>query len=74
MAKAARGSGGYRLEGSPWGMMTTMPALPPGEVLLIPAVAQWCMIVLFLLVLVGIPVLWFVVGRDTYGTGDYYQP
>jgi hypothetical protein len=55
-------------------MMTSMPALPPGEVLLIPAVAQWCMIVLFLLVLVGIPVLWFVVGRDTYGTGDYYQP
>ncbi len=29
---------------------------------------------LFLGVIAAIPILWFVVGRKTYGTGDYRQP
>ena len=38
------------------------------------AIAQWCMIVLFLSVIAAIPIAWYFVGRDIYGTGDYYQP
>ena len=54
-------------------MIASKPVRPPGEVTM-SAIAQWCMIVLFLAVLVAIPLLWYFVGRDTYGTGDYYQP
>jgi hypothetical protein len=39
-----------------------------------PWYSQWGMLVVFAAVLVAVPVLWYLVGRDTYGTGDYYQP
>jgi hypothetical protein len=35
---------------------------------------QGWMALVFLAVLVAIPVLWYVVGIKTYGTGDYRQP
>jgi hypothetical protein len=38
------------------------------------AIAQWSLIVVFLAVIAAIPIAWYLVGRDTYGTGDYYQP
>jgi len=36
--------------------------------------AQYGLMVVFFLVIAAIPTLWYFVGRDTYGTGDYYQP
>ena len=35
---------------------------------------QYWIMALFLAVIVAIPLLWFAVGRKTYGTGDYRQP
>lgn len=37
-------------------------------------IANFLLMVLFFGVIVVIPVLWFLVGIKTYGTGDYHQP
>ncbi len=37
-------------------------------------IANFLLMVLFFGVIVAIPVLWFLVGIKTYGTGDYHQP
>jgi len=36
--------------------------------------ANYLLMALFFGVVVAIPVLWFLVGIKTYGTGDYHQP
>ncbi len=37
-------------------------------------IANFLLMGLFFGVIVAIPVLWFLVGIKTYGTGDYHQP
>jgi hypothetical protein len=36
--------------------------------------ANYLLMVLFFAVIAAIPILWFLVGIKTYGTGDYHQP
>jgi ABC-type Na+ efflux pump permease subunit len=37
-------------------------------------ISHWLLMVVFFGVLFAIPILWYVVGIKTYGTGDYWQP
>ena len=39
-----------------------------------PQVVQYVLMAIFFGVLAVIPILWYVVGIKTYGTGDYHQP
>lgn len=39
-----------------------------------PSIANFLLMVVFFGVIFAIPVLWYVLGIKTYGTGDYHQP
>ncbi|GAC1459197.1 MAG: hypothetical protein NVS3B17_04940 [Vulcanimicrobiaceae bacterium] len=45
-----------------------------GEPLMQSQLTQFVLMAVFFGVLVAVPVLWYLVGIKTYGTGDYHQP